>query len=75
MSESLNNISALLDTTTLAQDSQALANSVSQLNADITQLSTQMKTLKVLVAKYYAGQSESVEVPELGVLDAVVSQL
>lgn len=75
MSESLNNISALLDTTTLAQDSQSLANSVSQLNADITQLSTQMKTLKVLVAKYYANQSDSVEVPELGVLDAVVTQL
>ena len=75
MSESLNNISALLDAATLAQDSQALANSVSQLNADITQLSTQMKTLKVLVAKYYANQSDSVEVPELGVLDAVVTQL
>lgn len=75
MSNSLSNISTMLDNATLAKDSQELANSLTQLNADATQLSTQMKTLKLLIAEYYIGQSDSANVPELGVLDTIVTQI
>ena len=75
MSNSLSNISTLLDNATLAKDSQELANSLTQLNADAAQLSTQMKTLKLLIAEYYIGQSDSANVPELGVLDTIVTQI
>lgn len=75
MSNSLSNISTMLDNATLAKDSQELANSLTQLNADAAQLSTQMKTLKLLIAEYYIGQSDSANVPELGVLDTIVTQI
>ena len=75
MSASLDNIATLLDNTTLASDSQAVADSISKLNADTSQLSIQMKSLKLLIAEYYVSNIDIPNAPDLGVLDTVVTQI